>query len=244
MKPQPTDHQDAKISAQARAQIAAHCALGGLCPLIPLPFVDDMLIKRVHKRMIRKLCAQHHIHFKDGEDDDALELLIAKESSLLSSAAKAVLWWPVKKVLRKLILVWAVKGCADVAATLYYEGWMLARTLEQGYVDLEPLRAKDKQALKRVRDAILDAHEAVDPSLIRQSMRSVFGVSQELLTSSASALKATFKQDNKPEALDQAQQELKPLTARIEQEIERSWSDDEALDQALKRSLDDKAQAA
>ena len=82
-----TEHKDAKISAKARTQIATHCAMGGLCPLIPVPFVDDMIIKRVHKRMLRKLCAQHGIDL----NDDSLELLIVKESSIFSSATKAVL---------------------------------------------------------------------------------------------------------------------------------------------------------
>lgn len=231
-----TTYKDAKISAKARTQIATHCAMGGLCPLIPVPFVDDMLIKRVHKRMVRKICAQHDIHL----NDDSLELLIVKESSLFSSAAKAVLWWPVKKVLRKLILVWAIKGCADVAASLYHEGWLLARALEQGYVEIEPLRAQDEQAIKRLRDAILAAHDKVDPSLIRQSMRSVFSVSQELITSAVSALKEAVNKDD----LGQAQGDLKPITTRIEQEIDRSWSDDEALDEALKLSLKTPAKAA
>ena len=55
------------ISEDAFHTIAGSAALAGLCPLIPIPFVDDAIIDQVRQRMYRKVFAHNGLDI--GDDD-------------------------------------------------------------------------------------------------------------------------------------------------------------------------------
>ena len=120
------DEQRTNVSDAALRTIASHCAVAGLCPLIPIPFVDDLIVERIHRRMNASLCEQHGIKLLPLSS----KLLAESESDLLNGALKGLLMWPIKKLLRKMLIVLAIKNCVDVATEVFHEGWLLARALE------------------------------------------------------------------------------------------------------------------
>lgn len=226
--------KDADISSTARNLVAAHCAVAGLCPLIPIPFVDDMIIKRIHWRMNTKLAQLHDIHLTRRSN----RVLTTRESSLLSGALKSMVMWPVKKILKKIVFVFAIKSCADVATALFHEGWLMARALEQGYVDREKLKKNDIEEIKKLRDGIVEARDAVDPDVTKQAMRSAFGVSSHIFGSLLESIKGALQTSGTEESkIAAAREKAQPITARIERELDEHWSTGPALDEALRKAL-------
>jgi hypothetical protein len=227
------DEQKTNVSDAALRTIASHCAVAGLCPLIPIPFVDDLIVERVHRRMNASLCAQHEITLLPLSS----KLLAESESDLLNGALKGLLMWPIKKLLRKVLIVFALKNCVDVATEVFHEGWLLARALEEGYVDLEELRKNKPSALRALRHAIVMAREEIDPDMTRQVMRSAFDMGGEVFTDLVAAVRKAMTGAGEGEKLDAAAESAAPLTARLEEAVREQWSSGEALDAALRDAI-------
>ena len=185
--------------------------------------------------MLQKLTAQHDVYLavKDAK------FLVDKPSSLLSGALKTILLWPIKKLVRKVVYVLAVKSCADVATAVFHEGWLFARALEQGYVEPAALGRGDKEVLENLREAIFDTVEEIDPDATRQAMQSAFAVGREVTDSIGTAVKSVLgdDEDGLDDKVDAAEEEVGPLTDRILDELSEHWSLGESLDAEFRRRL-------
>ena len=179
------ESEKTNISDEALRTVASHCVVAGLCPLIPIPFVDDLIVDRIQRRMNAALCKAHEIELLPL----SAKLLSESESDLLNGALKGMLMWPIKKLLRKILIVFALKNCVDVATEVFHEGWLMARALEEGYVNLDELRRNKPSALRALRGAIVMAREEIDPDLTRQVMRSAFDMSGEVLSDMVAAMR-------------------------------------------------------
>lgn len=223
-----------RVSKEARTLLASHCALAGLCPLIPLPVVDDMVETRVHRRLHRKICRLQGITLPPR----SAKILSTRESHFFRGAAKSMVLWPAKKLLRKLTVVLAVKSAADAAAALFHEGWLFARAIEAGYVDRGTLEAGDEAAARALRRAIVRAHAAIDPSVTQSAMRSAFGVSRAILFGVVDAMTEILSSSgDEEERFEAAEARATPLTERIEAALREQWSKGPELDAALRRAL-------
>ncbi len=221
------------VSDAALRTIASHCAVAGLCPLIPIPFVDDLIVERIHRSMNASLCEQHDIKLLPLSS----KLLAESESDLLNGALKSLLMWPLKKLLRKMLIVLALKNCVDVATEVFHEGWLLARALEEGYADLEEMRRNKPSTLRTLRHAIVMAREEIDPDMTRQVVRSAFDMSNEVFTDLVGAVRKAMARARDGEKLDAAAESAAPLTARLEDALREQWSSGEALDAALRDAI-------
>ncbi len=224
-----TETPPAAISGDALATVAGYSALAGLCPLIPIPFVDDFIIERIHRRLCWVLFNQHGSQLSDA----GAKALSNSPSNLFGGVFRTLIFWPIKKLITKLVYVLAVKSCADVASTVFNEGWLLARALEQKYVPVD----LDVAALESLRTAIIKAREAVDPSPTQAAMRSAFGVGQEVFSATLSSVRKVLKGAAKDDRLDAAEQEVAPIAHRIQAEILKHWNSGPQLDAELKKAL-------
>lgn len=220
-----------EISPESLTIVAKHAALAGLCPIIPVPFLDDHLIKRVKRRMLKELSNEYAFELSK----DAAKTLTTRESSLVRGAMKTAVMYPIKKILKKVLVVFLVKACADVATSTVEEGWLYARAIERDYVDGEQLAAGDKEVLETLRDAIIDATEEVDSSTARAAMRSVY----KIFTSSFGELKATISRlrGKDSDAIDEAASAASSLTEQVEAVIRNEWANFDQLDDALRKNL-------
>lgn len=222
------------ISDRALTHVAGYSALAGLCPLIPIPFVDDFIIVRIQRRLYQVIATQHDFYLSV----DGAKTLTERPSTLLTSTFKKLVLWPVKKIVTKLVYFLAVKSCADVAATVFHEGWLFAHALERRYVSLDALARGDQRAIEQLRDAIVEAREHVDPSPTQQAMRSAFGVGREVFGGVLRSIRGVLSKGGSEEArLDAAEHEAAPIAHRIQSEIRKHWSNGPALDAALRRAL-------
>jgi len=225
----------AEISNEALATVAGYSALAGLSPLIPIPFVDDFIMVRIHRRLCRELFAGHDMYLSDA----GAKTLTDSPSNLIGGAFRKLFLWPIKKLIGKVLFFLAIKRCADVAAAVFHEGWLLARALEQEYIPHELLRRGDLATLKHLRVAIIASRESVDPSPTQAAMKSAFGVSREVFFATLSSVKGALKRKtNEDDRLEAAEKEVAPIAQRIQNEINTHWSSGAALDSALRVSLD------
>ncbi len=162
--------------------VLLYSLLGGLCPLIPLPFLDDVLVRSIRRRMVRSLLrrAGH-----DATEAQARRLTRTERRGLLLGCLVGVVWYAIRKISRKILYFLAVKDCVDVASRLLHEGWLLQYALSRGVLPAGALRDED---LDRVRDAIERACERVDTRPLEQLLRRLFDAQMVLLTRLADGL--------------------------------------------------------
>lgn len=155
------------ISSRSSRIVATHAAIAGLCPLIPLPFVDDMVIRRVMRTMFRALYDAHGLDLSRA----GARILGAAPPGRLRGAAASLAFFPLRKIFRKAVYVLAIKDCADVASAVFHDGWLLAYYLEDPEVSERPgLSPDDPRALRRVRQAMLRTYADVDPAPLRRAL--------------------------------------------------------------------------
>lgn len=155
------------ISPRSSRIVASHSAIAGLCPLIPLPFVDDLLIRRVTRRMVGALFDAHGLTVTAAGE----KALTAGSTGWLRGAATSMALFPVKRLLRKVVYLLAIKDCADVASVVFHDGWLLAHWLERA-----PHGASraDPKLLQRVRAAMLRTYRDIDPAPLRRALVGAF----------------------------------------------------------------------
>ena len=155
------------ISPRALRIVAAHSAIAGLCPLIPLPYVDDMLIRRINGRMCKTLFEAHDLTLTRSAE----RVLTNTPSQWLRGAVTSVALFPLRKAMRKIVYLLAIRDCADVASAVFHDGWLLAHLLEHGAGghDLD-----DTRYLQKVRKAMLRTYEEIDPAPLRRALVGAF----------------------------------------------------------------------
>lgn len=107
----------------------------GLCPLIPLPFVDSYVAGIVRRRLYRQLAAERGVSL----GDEALETLSEEPFSLVGCLWTVVVW-PIKKFVKYALIVLIIKECLDWATELVHRAQMLGLALDRGAL---PDRAGD-----------------------------------------------------------------------------------------------------
>ena len=117
---------------------AQHALLAGLTPLIPLPFVDGIL----HRRILRSAYGKTALEAGLPLDPPVLKALSNSRGSILLGCILAVLWWPIKKLLKTILYFLTVKECFDVAAQTALRIEMVRMAVSRGLlpVHVEPVR--------------------------------------------------------------------------------------------------------
>lgn len=186
--------------------IALHGVLAGLCPLIPIPFLDDMVLRRVRKSLGSELLGP---------------LLPSPTVVLLAGALRkpigcaTLLWLPFRltfklivKLFRRLTIVLSIKEALDTASRVLHEGWLLAFARRRGDL-LDPLRTPTQ-----LRWAIETACDAVDPRPLEQALKRIFRGSRGVLHRAARTLVRSSSEEN-PVPLEPERQELGGLVDRV-----------------------------
>lgn len=118
----------ANVESPNQKLILTHAALAGLTPLIPIPFGDDVAKDYLQRRMVKAL-------------GDARGIVLSAEGiailgddahrSWAMGAAKSVVLFPLKLILRKTFLVLAGKRIVDHASECYHRGFLVDYAFER-----------------------------------------------------------------------------------------------------------------
>lgn len=113
--------------------------LCGLAMLIPLPWVDEYVERRVTRRLYQRVASQRGVSL----GDEQLDVLVEDRSSLAVAVGVAVLKWPFKKLFKTVFYFLTVKDALDALARAAHRATLLDEALERG---LLPDRARDVRA--------------------------------------------------------------------------------------------------
>lgn len=166
--------------------------LAGLCPLIPLPFVDDWAEGVVRRRAVRDLLRRRGLDPTPGDVD----VLAGLERPSAGGCLKKMLLWPlfklvfyvVRKLFRKLLYFLAVNDGVNAASSMFHDAWLLTVALELGWLDAPPGARIDRDRARRLRRAMEAAVAGADDRPLERAIRRAFRGSFRLLSAAARQL--------------------------------------------------------
>ena len=170
--------------AAASRRVLRYAVLAGLCPLLPIPFLDNVLVGMFRSRMIRGQVRDAGLEPAPQQAD-----LLAFEPRpiRLLGCVLGLIWMVIKKIFRKLVYIFAVKDCVDTTSLVMHHGWLFQYALDRGILD-QGTFTDDNEAIRRVRDAVRTATERVDPRPVNKAVRQVFLGSRTLVKGAARAV--------------------------------------------------------
>ena len=108
--------------------IARQAVLVGLAALLPIPFIDIWLQGRLRAELTRGLARHHHV----SVEPKTVQALSSVKQNLLMGCVLGVIWWPIKKLIRKIVYILAVKDALDALSDTLIRGWMLDLVFARG----------------------------------------------------------------------------------------------------------------
>jgi hypothetical protein len=112
----------------SRKLLASHAVLVGLTPLIPLPFVDDLVKGHLLRRMVHALAVSRGRSLSAEQ----VEALVAERGGgRLGGCVGQVILYPLKKVFRKVFYFLEWKRAADLTSRTYHQGYLVDYALRE-----------------------------------------------------------------------------------------------------------------
>lgn len=168
-------------------RLTLFAVLGGLCPLIPVPILDEWARERIHRRMVRELGESRDLGFTETE---VRILAGAGEVRIWPGFVKAgakVARNAMGKVVRKLFktafYALLVREGIHRAVETFVEGYLLlyVASLPQGLRQA----GRTEERVRRVRAAVVTTMQEEDVTPIRNAMGRAFRRSFDLLVQGA-----------------------------------------------------------
>ena len=229
---------DAPAAAQADyprfRRLTFYGVLAGLCPLVPVPLVDDWALGRVRRRMVREIAERHGARLTPVE----VRILAGGEepgAGCLGAAARGVRTLVVavaRKLLRTFVLVLTFRESVRLAALTVSEAYLFELAGRRGAL------GRGEAAARRLRSAIHGALAAADVRSTRRIVGRAFRGSAGLLARAAAALGPLGRKGAGEAAEAEAFGREEGLLAGLVEELAASlWGNRRDLD-ALERELD------
>jgi hypothetical protein len=175
--------------------LVTHAVLTGLTPLIPIPFVDDLVYTYFLRSMVQRLAAAHSVELSP----EAVRALSTQEGgSCLLGCAGTVVLYPLKKIFRKIFFFLEWKRAADIISRTYYQGFLIDAALQTGA--LRPDTAATVHA------AINRVLARTNTSLVNRTAYGVVNQSKGALKSASGFLAGYLKIGKAPSEAEVAQQ--------------------------------------
>lgn len=107
--------------ARRRPFLVTHAVLVGLTPLIPIPFVDDLVKSHLLRRMTRGLAATRG----RALEAKAIETLTEDRGGCMRGCIVQVFVYPLKKIFRKIFFFLEWKRAVDLTSQTYHKGYLI-----------------------------------------------------------------------------------------------------------------------
>lgn len=190
-RPMPSPPSDA-----ASRGLALYSLMAGASALVPVPIVDDWVFQWVRRSLMGFVLRQEGLEPRQEQ----LRALVAEERHRsFSGCALAVVLIPIKgalyllkRLLRKLFYVLAVKEAVDRTSQAFLEGYLVREALRRGVVERRELD-EDPSVAPRVRQAVRLALKRVGHSPALQAVGGVFRESRRTLTEAARTLTRAWR---------------------------------------------------
>lgn len=168
-------------------QILFFSTIGGLSPLIPVPYLDVVFAKVVRQLMIASQLRNCGLQPTMSQ---VISLTREPAISPLQCACKVAYYgcccFMLEFVFKKCCFCLALKDCVEITCGLLHEGWLLAYAVKAGYLTQQTLASKVD--LWRLREAIIQTCDEVDTSPIRKAVNKLLGANQDDVSEAASTV--------------------------------------------------------
>lgn len=178
------------LAYPAFRQLTFHAVLAGLCPLVPVPFLDDWLLARVRRILVADLGRSRDL---DLAQEVRIALAGGSDGWRFTGCAAGCLWLLRKVVLkllvklsRKVFYFLAVGESLHAATQVFHEGYLLAYALDAEGPPRHP------EAARRLRRDVLATVEAMDLTPVRDTLGRTFQGSRRQLRRAARVLARPF----------------------------------------------------
>ena len=216
----------------ALQRIAMLSVLAGLCPVIPIPFVDDLALRFIRKRAIRSELEKGDV--RPGRAQ--LDVYLTGPTKLLGCLA-AVVIYPLKKIFKKIFIFLAIKDCVDAASLTFHELWMIRHAIQTNQLNADDV-GLEADGLMPLRRAVETTAEQIDTSPLNQVLKKGFSSSKALLKQAGQSLGNTIRSAggtrSDPEAVERAvdgvqTEEVGEVNELAGQVGEQMWADRQYL---------------
>jgi hypothetical protein len=163
--------------------LRTYSVLCGLTPLVPLPFVDDLVRSYFRRRLVRELAAARGATLAAAE----VAILADERSGCLTGCLLSPFVYVLKKLFRKIFYFLEWKRAVDLASETYHFGLLVDHALDRGW--LAPAGPHDGTRLRAAIDAVL-ARRGTSP--VEGAVRETFVRSRNSLKSAAGALRGAL----------------------------------------------------
>lgn len=165
------------------SRITFHSLLAGLCPLIPVPFLDDRALAWVRRRQVEEALRARGL---SPSPSQVAVLTGEGEGDAGGGCLRIAFVWPlvklslylVKKLFRKVVFFLLLNDCAESFSVTFHEAYLLHHALVHGPLD-EAALASSSPRLTQVRHAMRQACREVDPRPVHQLVRRTFRGSRQ-----------------------------------------------------------------
>ncbi|MDG1484592.1 MAG: hypothetical protein P8R54_33705 [Myxococcota bacterium] len=214
-----------------RSTLVLYSTLAGLCKLIPLPFIDDIIQGFVVRRMLNQILAHH-----DCEADSiALDRLTRERTGCPLGCLYALVLYPIKKILKKIFFFLAFKDFLDESSRWFHRGYLVQFAAQGNLLTAREL--SDEHRLWPVALAIEETCAETDTKRLTELLRRAFSGSRASLRIAARGLWTigrTARKDPVPEAavgaaLEQVESDPGDLGTALEAFSTEVWKESEHL---------------
>ena len=150
--------------------------LGALCLLLPLPFVDDVALGVMRRRLVERLLARWGVRATPAQ---IARLAGGSRGWSVGRVVRKVLIYPFKELLRKILYFLTVKDAVDTFSLLFHQAYLLQAALSRGA--LPAGSAIDEARVAAVADAVHGTLVAVDTRPLRRVLVGVLRNSRRLV---------------------------------------------------------------
>ena len=165
--------------------IITHAVLIGLTPLIPIPFLDDIVKTYFYRRLVRSLASRYKLTLSAEEINRLAE---DQGRGAVKGCLLGTVEYVVKRLIRKLVIVLEWHRAIDLVTQAYYAGYLLDFAFQQGWY-----APGDPQQAMKLRSAIDRARTNANVNLVRNIVKSSFNQSRGLVLDAVRQLTRSLK---------------------------------------------------
>ena len=165
-----------------RSTLVLYSTLAGMCKLIPLPFIDDIIQGVVIRRMLNQLLAHHNCE----ADSVALDRLTRERTGCPLGCLYSLVLYPIKKILKKVLFFLSFKDFVDESSKWFHRGYLVQFAAQSALLTAREL--SDEHRLWPVALAIEETCAETDTTQFMELLQRVFSGSQASLRHAARQL--------------------------------------------------------
>ncbi|MDX6695209.1 MAG: hypothetical protein QOF02_2812 [Blastocatellia bacterium] len=171
--------------------VITHAVLVGLTPLIPVPFVDDLVKGYFLRRMTRALALAHKRQLSAE-----IVATLTKErgaSGCLPGCLGQLFILPLKLIFRKIFFFLEWKRAVDLTSHTYHQGYLLDYALSAGWLD-DAAQANPQMSATVIAEAIEEVCREAPIKPVETAIGVAFKQSKSMLRAGAKVLERALRQ--------------------------------------------------